>query len=988
MFSFFQTIKSHAISMCATAVLALILSSECFAATFIVNRSDDRNTSTAACGANSGAIDCSLREALTASNSTFGPNTIELQVGVITLQIAQPLVISSQTSVINGQSTGLSATTTIQAIAGDLGQAQLGVASNASVTLNRLTLTGATNNVSTGGAVFVDSGATLNLSGVVLQNSRSTSGRGGGIYIRGSTAGNPPTRVTLTNSTVRGNSALVGGGVGLEGNAELTLNNTSVSDNVATVACGGIAASGILTLINGSIISGNGANGLNGGGGGLCSQFGSNVTLQNAQINNNRAKDLGGGIYNQGVTNIIGGLIQSNVANTIGGVSGGGIHNVGTLFINGAVISNNVGNRGGGLNNAGGDATLIGVTIDGNTALDTGGGIHAAVNLTLRDSTVSRNIAFASAGIALNTRNAVISNTTVSGNRVATATGDVGGMRISFGNTSLTNVTISDNTGAFGGLLISAGTTSARNTIISNNNSVPGISQVYLDAGSFASGGNNVLGSVFGFSAASSDRVGTIAAPLDAKLRPLGNYGGTTLTQPPVADSPAVDAGNNCVLVANACGDGNAGLSNDQRGFTRIGSVTNFAVDIGAVELQTAIVTNITDASPNPASNTLRSFVESPFPYDLIRFSPDSFPNANTSINLVAPLTVGRALEISGFNANSPKITGAGQSGVGSVVVRLFNVSGAGDLRLSNVSLRVGGGSPNGGLIENLGRLSLSNCELSFGQAASNGGALFSDVGTTTTIDRCTFSANRAAVGGAIFNLGALKVSRSTFAFNSATVGAAISSADAGPNSPALTSVTVTNNRATTSGGGIRYVRTFAGSSFTLQNSIVAENTAPASPDTLGDFTSLGNNLIGRFDGGIGFTSGTNADIVGSLAAPVTANLIASSATVNNGGQAFTLRPLPASRAINNGMALGFAADQRGFPRTVGGAADIGAVEFNMTPIGTLDGARRRLPNSNADIFYTQTIEAFGAGAFTFTSATLPTFLTLTTSAAAPSITS
>ena len=144
--------------------------------------------------------------------------------------------------------------------------------------------------------------------------------------------------------------------------------------------------------------------------------------------------------------------------------------------------------------------------------------------------------------------------------------------------------------------------------------------------------------------------------------------------------------------------------------------------------------------------------------------------------------------------------------------------------------------------------------------------------------------------------------------------------------------------------------------------------------------------MIGGSDGSTGFTNGTSADIVGSLATPVTANLIATLGTaVNNGGQAFTLRPLPASRAINNGVALGFSSDQRGFPRPVGGAADIGAVEFNMTPIGTLEGARRRLPKSNPGTAYSQTIEAFGAGAFTFTATTLPSFLTLTASVAAPS---
>ena len=266
---------------------------------------------------------------------------------------------------------------------------------------------------------------------------------------------------------------------------------------------------------------------------------------------------------------------------------------------------------------------------------------------------------------------------------------------------------------------------------------------------------------------------------------------------------------------------------------------------------------------------------------------------------------------------------------------------------------------------------------------------MFNDITGTAEIDRCSFTVNKAAVGGAMFNLRKLKFSRSTFAFNSATLGAAINSADAGANLPLLTSVTIEKNTATGvsgSGGGIRYVRSFAGSSFTLQNSIVAENSAPASPEVLGDFTSLGSNLVGRYDGSTGFTNGTSADIVGSLATPVTANLIATLGTaVNNGGQAFTLRPLPASRAINNGVALGFSSDQRGFPRPVGGAADIVAVEFNMTPIGALEGARRRLPKRNPGTAYSQTIEAFGAGAFTFTATTLPSLLTLTASVAAPS---
>lgn len=68
------------------------------------------------------------------------------------------------------------------------------------------------------------------------------------------------------------------------------------------------------------------------------------------------------------------------------------------------------------------------------------------------------------------------------------------------------------------------------------------------------------------------NRVGTGAAPLDAKLAPLGHYGGTTQTMPPLGGSPALDAGDPLFS--------GLGLT-DQRGHPR---VANSRVDIGAVE--------------------------------------------------------------------------------------------------------------------------------------------------------------------------------------------------------------------------------------------------------------------------------------------------------------------------------------------------------------------------------------------------------------------
>ena len=78
--------------------------------------------------------------------------------------------------------------------------------------------------------------------------------------------------------------------------------------------------------------------------------------------------------------------------------------------------------------------------------------------------------------------------------------------------------------------------------------------------GTFQNLGNNLLGQ----------------APL---LGPLTNNGGPTRTHALLAGSPAINSGNDCVLIANGCGDDNPGLATDQRGAAR-----EAGVDIGAFE--------------------------------------------------------------------------------------------------------------------------------------------------------------------------------------------------------------------------------------------------------------------------------------------------------------------------------------------------------------------------------------------------------------------
>ena len=70
-----------------------------------------------------------------------------------------------------------------------------------------------------------------------------------------------------------------------------------------------------------------------------------------------------------------------------------------------------------------------------------------------------------------------------------------------------------------------------------------------------------------------------ISAP--PKLAPLGNYGGLTQTMPPLAGSPAIDAGSDAATGT---------FNSDQRGFRRLSGAH---VDIGAVEIQQAVSTTL-----------------------------------------------------------------------------------------------------------------------------------------------------------------------------------------------------------------------------------------------------------------------------------------------------------------------------------------------------------------------------------------------------------
>ena len=91
------------------------------------------------------------------------------------------------------------------------------------------------------GVLSIASGRIVNISGVTIRNGRRQNGAG--ILNRGA--------LTLTNSTVTGNTATDFGGGGIFNFTTVTLINSTVSGNIADESGGGISNNGALTLTDG-----------------------------------------------------------------------------------------------------------------------------------------------------------------------------------------------------------------------------------------------------------------------------------------------------------------------------------------------------------------------------------------------------------------------------------------------------------------------------------------------------------------------------------------------------------------------------------------------------------------------------------------------------------------------------------------------------------------------------------------------------------------
>ncbi|MFG6098158.1 CHAT domain-containing protein [Leptothoe sp. ISB3NOV94-8A] len=251
----------------------------------------------------------------------------------------------------------------------------------------------------------------------------------------------------------------------------------------------------------------------------------------------------------------------------------------------------------------------------------------------------------------------------------------------------------------------------------------------------------------------------------------------------------------------------------------------------------------------------------------------------------------------------------------------------------NNQATGIGTYDGGGGILNTAGgEITIDATLISNNLSAKSGGGILNlatDSETEIAIANSAIVGNQAAtLGGGIeiasdfgfSNLSQATITNSTISGNQAIVGGGLRTV--GPT--ALTNVTVAANIATTSGGGISENLTTL-STPELINTIVANNLAPTNPDIEGEFSDLGNNLIGIDQGSTGFVF---SNLVGTINTPLQPRLTPLNNTLGNLPSHQLYNDSPAANTGHNSAAT--INDQHGNPRIIGGIIDIGAVESNI----------------------------------------------------------
>ncbi len=798
----------------------------------------------------------SLRAAIMEANALAGLQTIFVPVGTYTLTLTgtgEDMAATGDLDILDDL--GIIGAGAVETIidASDLDRV-FEVHSGKKLSLEAVTLRNGWLSGGADGAGILNSG-TLDLVGITLDSNEAISvgSQGGAIYNQGA--------LIISDSTVI-NNTVYGGGAGLFSSSAIpvTISNSTFNNNRSNAQAGGaifIDYGSSLTATDSNFTN----NSAQGSGGGIFS-VGSELMISTSTFSGNIATDSGGAVSTTSSTVIADSVFEDNESVN----QGGAIQAGGKLTIRGTTFQHNTVSEG---NGDGGGALAIypagpgvKVMIDQSTFTDNeviraGNAYGGAIviwsdwsEVTITRSLIANNRAtntsgsqgVAGGGIANRHGSLTVLDTTLSGN-VAVGGGEShGGAILSDGqdNTPDTLVVrrstiVGNAAGGGGGIsLASNGDRIIESSILAENTATPGGLFRTDTAGSFLSGGHNLFSvgsTATGFvDGMNTDLVGSQATPIDAKLGPLADNGGPTLTHALLSGSPAIDAGL-------------SGSVTDQRGAPRSldgdGNGSSIA-DIGAFETLPAgaflvdSFLDAVDADPNdPAAvdvngnRTLRAAIMQ--------------ANATAGPNTIVVAAGNFALTISGAGEDAAAsgdlditdpltLIGTGPATTivdGNHLDRVFSVTATASISGMAITRGTAPANEDGGAIDSDANLTIDDCVISHSTARRGGGIYHDDggVSATLTMTNCTIDQNTSTLSGGGLHFGSSSVgniSDSSITANSSPFAGGVGASDT---TLTLTRVLVFGNSAINGAGGIG-----AGSRLTIDQSTIASNTVASGP--------------------------------------------------------------------------------------------------------------------------------------------------------------
>ncbi len=381
------------------------------------------------------------------------------------------------------------------------------------------------------------------------------------------------------------------------------------------------------------------------------------------------------------------------------------------------------------------------------------------------------------------------------------------------------------------------------------------------------------------------------------------------------------------------------------------------AADGGPPITQIVQVTNLNDDGPG----SLRQVVADALPGALVTFDPAI---QGGSVFLMSQIEIEKSIRITG-----------GPDGVQTELFldngdRAFFIDGAPFVRLEGLwlndceapgtggAMHVGNSSVvlsrvritnaiaglSGGAIQAAAsELHLDRCDVAGCNAQHGGGLYLLLCETLITNSSLRVNAATNGPGGGVVMLGGSLTARSTTVHGNTALGGTPNDDGGGIVAIAMVSggelglfgCTITGNSAAEVGGGVMLGTEGGEGTFTVRQTIIADNNCPLRPDFAPSIvwaTNASYNLIGSLDVGA-IVDGVNGNMVGDSGAPLGPLL----GPLQQVGDTYSRSPLlgsPANNAVphaqcldENGLPLFL--DQRSVSRFGDGNADVGAVEFS-----------------------------------------------------------